>query len=164
MTALTADDLDPTTNSTAELINNLGRTAREGRRDLSEQVGALTEHEDPLVREEALGALLLAFRDASQRWRAVSAVKEDTDFGVRAQAALSLSSVSTNATRDEDARLLIDRLLDEMEHLSTRRSAYDALLLLYGRREFPTRSRSLDLTREVDWAWIQMLREQLEIG
>src|SRR4051794_17983823 len=48
----------PVLRSPSQLIAALGRAGREDRRDLKSAVEALTEHSDPLVREEALSLLL----------------------------------------------------------------------------------------------------------
>lgn len=115
-------DLLPLVNSPAELIQNLGRAEREERNDLRDFVANLTEHEDPLVREQALSLLLFKWKDAASRWRAVRALENDLDFGVRGQAAFALIGVSSETTRREDTRLLLQRFLDEEEALDTRRS------------------------------------------
>jgi len=159
---MNARDLLPLVNSPSELIENLGRAERERRHDLRDAVASLTSHEDPLVREQAIGLLLFTWKDVPSRWIAVRALEADSDFGVRGQAAFGLIGVSSERTRAEDTRLLIRRLLDEDEELDTRRSVYDALLLLYGRRDFPATKRGLDLSREVDWEWIRELREQVD--
>lgn len=153
-------ELLPLVNSPKELIEALGRAEQNDRRDLLPEVEILTEHDDPLVREQALSLLLSRWKHVPARWRALRALGEDMDFGVRAQAAFSLLNVATPETRKEDVRAVLDRFLDEDEDMDARRSYYEALLTFHGRRDIPHRRRGLDLVKDIDWPWIQQLREE----
>ena len=155
---MTRDDLLPSKRSPAQLIEAMGCLGDDDRRDLIQAVESLTEHSDPLVREEALRLLLSKWRAVGARWRGVRALEHDEDFGVRAQAALSLARSSIAATHDEDGRLILSHFLDDLEDDATRRSCYDALLMLHERGDFPT-GHGPDWLTQVDWDWIAGLRQ-----
>src|ERR1700741_2539767 len=154
---ITEEDLSAHHRTGAQLIDAIWQAYREGRRDLQDRIASLLEHDDPVVREEAIGLLLVRWADVRYRARALSLLASDTDFGVRSSAVMGLASVSTPATRKEDLQFLLQVLRDPAEDLSTRRAAYDWLLLLGGRRDFPSLQRNFDPERDVDWEWLATL-------
>jgi hypothetical protein len=156
------DDLAPLFRSSAELIDAIWQAFRDDRRDLQEAIAQLTEHEDPLVREEAIGLLLTKWRVISERRRAVEALPRDPDFGVRAAAAYGLAAVSTVATKQADVCLLLERLLTPSEMPNTKQASYEALLIMFGRRDFPSATRGIELERDVDWPWVRQLCGQCD--
>jgi HEAT repeat protein len=122
------------------------------------EVEQLAEHEDPLVREQVLG-VLGHWQHYAAKPRVLNALKNDIDFGVRAQAGFALVRLSTNASKAADTRALLDRFLDEDEDLDARRSFYEALLVLHGRNDIPSRRRGIDLATDVDWEWVEELQQ-----
>jgi len=119
-------------------------------------VANLLDHEDPVVREEALSLLLVKWKQHDYRPKAVAAIREDVDFGVRATAAYGIVSVSTAKSRQEDTRLLLFLLSDEDEELGVRQAAYESLLIMFGRRDFPS-GKGMNLQSDVDWEWVRSL-------
>lgn len=90
----------------ADLIDALYEARREERRDLVEAVAVLMDHDDPIVREEAVSLLITTwqvkeFRDITRRM-----LRYDPDEGVRARAALGLATIATVQSRMDDAMLL----------------------------------------------------------
>jgi HEAT repeat protein len=154
MTELSEEDFNPKERSPAQLIDALGRARRESRRDLAAQVALLADHDDPLVREEALSTLLSSFGVRAARWRALAALHDDPDFGVRSQAAISLSRVSADETKREDSEVLAAVVRNELEDPAVRRAAYDGLLLVHDRVDTRVDSRRGDFIDSVDWAWL----------
>lgn len=155
---INATDLSIAGRSGAQLVDAIWKAFRDNRRDLHAVISLLIDHEDPVVREEALSVLLVKWTDIRYRRRAAMALIDDPDFGVRARAALGLASVCSEATRGEDIRLLLRTLCDSEEDPETRRSSYEALFLIAGRHDFPTRARPFEAERDVDWSWVDELR------
>ena len=129
----------------------------EDRRDLHAAVATLLEHDDPVVREEALSLLLVKWVDVRYRARAAIALIDDADFGVRGRAAIGLASVSSAETRKEDIKLLLRTLRDEEEEVETRRASYEALLIITESEHFPIHRRDFDPKKDVDWHWVSQL-------
>jgi hypothetical protein len=77
---------------------------------------------------------------------------------VRRVAAFGIASISLESTRKEDVRALLERFLDEWEAIAVRGAAYEAMVLIYHRRDFPPVMREIDVHRDVDWPWIDSLR------
>lgn len=148
---MTEADLNPAFRDDPELIDNLWRARREGRRDLHAAVAALLGYEDPVVREDAVWLLCITWADGRYRDRLTALLGEDDDFGVRGRAAFALACVSGPETRGEDVAILSGMLRDPSEDRLARRAAHEGLLLLGGRRDFPAR---FDPDRDVDWDWV----------
>jgi len=154
---MTAHDLDPNTRSGAQLIDAMWRAFREGRSDAVARVGALVTHPSAVVRESAFALLLTHWKAAAFRPQALAALTTDEDGGVRATAVLGLASISGAATRDQDVRTLIEVLRNEREEEQPRRMAYEALLILDGRRDFPTYRRGFVPDRDFDWDFVRTI-------
>jgi hypothetical protein len=140
--------------SPEELIDALFKARRENRRDLQHHFEPLLDHEEPIVRAEALSLLAGKWKIAELREKLVDIMFHDPDRGVRTAALLGLAAVSTAATRAEDASLLArcyaDRNSDGME----KRASFEALSLMAGRPTYieldETSQREVDdLVREV---------------
>jgi HEAT repeat protein len=138
-----------------ELIRELCSLTREAVVRLADAVYALATHPVPQVRAEALGALLVTGQVASLRGTAVRAISRDGDEYVRAKAAFGIAATSTDETRREDLVLLLRVLRNEHETNEVRRSAYEALLMLFGSPEFPDSIDDFDPATDVDWGWIR---------
>ena len=117
----------------ADLIDALFEARRENRRELQDAVVKLLEHEEPMVREEAVSLLCTKWEMRDLRPKAREMLQHDEDFGVRARAALGLGSVSMRATRQEDAALLVRVFEEEGLPPEVRQACYEALSLIAGR-------------------------------
>lgn len=155
-------NLSPRSQDAAQLIDALWAAHRGGRNDLHASVAALTTHHVATVREEALGLLLVIWRDVRYRPLAARAMLEDDDAGVRGRAALGLGAASTARTRSEDIRLLLRMLRDDNEEADTRRAAYEGLLILCGRKTFPSYLTPFDARRDTDPEFISELERGIQ--
>lgn len=151
-------DLDPSGKTGAQLVNAIWTTYRTGDNSRHRDVSLLLGHDDPVVREEAISLLVGKWRDPRYRSAALAMLDRDADFGVRAQAALGLAAVSTDATRDEDISVLLKLVGDTAEEVETRGAAYDALLILGGRQDFASAMEKFDPEADIDWEWVSTLR------
>lgn len=142
-----------------DLLEVLHRMGKEPVRELRESIAGLLDHEDPDVREEALRVLVTRWKDRSFRGKAVGALQYDPDDAVRSAAAFAVASSSTDDDRDHDTRLLVEIVVDQKESLDVRGAAYDALLILHRNPRFPTKKRDFDPIQDIDWKWIDTLRE-----
>lgn len=84
----------------------------------------------------------------------------DPAEGVRRAAAYALTATSSSATREADARELLRVFWNQEQPLIVRGAAYEALLLLYGRKDFPPGNREIDLSHDVDWEWLRALSKE----
>jgi len=151
------NELSPTGKTGAQLVDAIWAAFRAGRTDLHQQVALLLHHDDPVVREEAISLLLIKWKDARYRATALNVLDHDEDFGVRGQAALGLALISTAATRGDDLSILAQVLRNPEEDTETRRAAYEALLILDRREDFPSSTKGFDPDRDVDWKWLSTL-------
>ncbi len=164
MTQITISDLQPWVDpdDVLEALYELAEQTR-GQAVPSELISAVTtllDHEDEDIRQEALRLLLVQWKDRSQRDRGIALLRLDPSEAVRGTAAFGLASLSTVETRHDDARTLLSVLLDEAQPVHVRGAAYDALLIIHRRKEFPPMTRDLDLTVDIDWEWIKRLRTE----
>jgi HEAT repeat protein len=137
------------------LIREVCALSRESVTILVGAVHALTAHQVPQVRAEALGALFVTARIKEFRATAIRALSRDGDEYVRSKAALGIAATSDERTRRGDVTLLLRALRNEHETTQVRRSAYEALLLLFGEAELPDPLDDFDPKADVDWKWIQ---------
>ncbi len=107
--------------------------------------------------------LFVRGRCTELRGIAARALSRDADEGVRAAAALGLAATSEAVTLSDDVALLIRALRNEYETQEVRRSAYEALLLMFHRSNFPSSLNEFDPATQVDWYWIENL-ERLYSG
>ena len=160
MTQTTAADLLPW-NDPDDLLQSLYRVEKAPRPELRDALARLLEHDDPDVRGEALRILVTRWKDHAFRGNAAQTLRFDPDPEVRAAAAFALASVSADGDRLEDTQLLLEMLHDEAQEATVRGAAYDALLVLYRKPEFPTKKRDFDASLDVDWAWVKALEASL---
>jgi len=117
-------------------------------------ITGLLGHAAPEVRAEALSALLVTGRIATHRHYAVRSLSRDADEGVRAKAAYGIAATTSEASRREDLALLVRVLRNAHESTEVQRAAYEGLLLMFHRPEFPDSLEEFDARRDVDWNWI----------
>jgi hypothetical protein len=82
----------------------------------------------------------------------LAAFRDDPDLGVRSQSAISLSRISTDETKREDAEVLAAVVRSELKDPSVRCAAYDRLLLMHDRVDLRVDSQQGDFIDAVDWA------------
>jgi HEAT repeat protein len=77
----------------AEVIDELYRLRRSGDQSCLPTVRALLDHEEPMVREEALALLVIKWKREELVPSALRMLATDVDDGVRAQAAIALGTL-----------------------------------------------------------------------
>ncbi len=157
MTSPSRDDSFDEATPVEDLIRRLGRLRHDEVAARADALRALLAHAAPEVRAEALGALFVVGR--MHRWRAAAAMllREDADVYVRSKAALALAATSEPDTRASDIRCLSAVVRDEREDAEVRRTAYEGLLVMFRRPDFPSDLRPFDPRRDVDWSWVAEL-------
>lgn len=139
------------------LIERLYRLQPEEARVGAAEIVDLLHHPDVDVRVAAMSALFVTGKVGAHRGLALRALSRAKDETERAKAAMAISATSDADTRTEDIALLIRALRNELETSEVRRSAYEALLLLHGRDDFPDSLKDFDPAVDVDWIWIDTL-------
>jgi hypothetical protein len=125
-------DLSPA-RAPEDLIDALYEARRGERKDLRSQVERLVDHEEPIVRQEALMLLLAKWKCGDLRDKARALMQGDEDSGVRSTAALGLASISQAPHRLDDARLLAQTYADKTSALGLRLACFEALMMMVGR-------------------------------
>jgi HEAT repeat protein len=139
------------------LIRALGRVKREDETTLVTAVIPLLHHLEPDVRVEAFNVAFVRWRRKEHRQIAQTALKEDPDERVRSAAALGIAGTSSNDTHRSDIQLLL--LVLQVDGANeVKRAAYEGLLLLLGRPDFPDSLVEFDPGKHVDWEWVAELR------
>lgn len=146
----------PARGRAVHLIRALPAVRDTERHDLRDNVVQLADHPDPLVREEVFSLLLSGWKDVGSRAVGLSALRNDSDFGVRTTVAIGLAAVSSEATIAEDTWVLRDVVWDRTDDADVRRAAYEALCLIY-RRPIPQVNRRFDVEHDIDAAWLSTL-------
>lgn len=154
-----AEDLSPWRDSD-EILRHLGNIAKEEVTDLAPALVALLDHEDPDVREEAAQALFVVGKHREHRARAVELLKHDSDVAVRCTAAYGVAATSSDDSRRSDIGLLATIVRDDTQDTELRRSAYEALLIIFRRPRFPSMTGPFNPVVDVDWDWLDQLRSQ----
>lgn len=122
-----------------------------------DQLRALLAHDDEDVRVHSARALFVTLKEANAHTAALDCLTHDPSAKVRRVAAFGVAATSTSQTRDIDTRVLVQTVLQSGESPRVRGAAYEALLILYHRTDFPPVKREIDLDRDVDWQWIREL-------
>jgi HEAT repeat protein len=156
MSSVTPEDLLPW-NDPDELLQLLGRLEKADRAVLHDAVKNLLEHEDEDVREEALRVAAIHWTLGDTREKSMEMLQFDDEPSVRRTAAYALAALAKESTRLADTELLLDVLRNSSEHEDVRRAAYEALLLLHGRRDFPPINRDVSASVLMQDPWLQEL-------
>jgi hypothetical protein len=156
MSSVTPEDLLPWKDPD-ELLKVLGRVEKSDRALLHGAVKQLLEHEDEDIREEALRIVAVHWTLADVRAKAIEMLQIDDEPSVRRTAAYAVASLAKDTTRDSDTQLLLDVLRNDSEQEEVRRAAYEALLLLHGRDEFPPMNRDVSASALVRDPWLREL-------
>ena len=88
-------------------------------------------------------------------------LESDRHIEVRARAAYAIAATADEQTRRTDALLLLKTTENEHEDAEVRRAAYEALLLLFNRPDFPDAAEDFLPHDQIDWEWIAELRSML---
>lgn len=152
------DDLLPW-NDPEDILRAVVSIPRDQLPELKDSLRRLLRHEDADVREHAARRLLVHLRDRESHGEAVRLLGDPAE-GVRRAAAYALTATSSSATREADARELLRVFWNQEQPLIVRGAAYEALLLLYGRKDFPPGNREIDLSHDVDWEWLRALSKE----
>ncbi len=144
-------------NDPDELLRALGEIRDNQKAELLEAVSRLVDHTDEDIREEALRRLFVVWKNHVRREHAVEALATDESSGVRAVAAYALAATATDGTKERDVHTLANTLENEGEDVTVRAAAYDALLILHRKPEFPTKRRPFDPQTDIDWNWVRSL-------
>lgn len=145
-------------NDPIELVKALVDLPKERLSEAKEKLTVLIGHADVDVRVHAFRRLFVHLRDSSRHATALSALRRDPEPKVRRVAAHAISATSTVQTRAQDVSTLLQSLQDQNESVEVRGAAYEALLLLHERKDFPPANRDIDLQKDVDWTWVDLLR------
>lgn len=129
--------------------------------DVSSAVAALLQHEDEDLRQEALRLILVQWRDHRLRSEALGVLRLDPSEAVRATAAFGIAAVSRLDTRREDVSAFLEVLLDESQPKHLRGAAYEALLIIHRKTDFPPLTREIKLMVDIDWDWIRKLQAEV---
>lgn len=125
-------DLSPW-NEPAALVDAIYTARREDRRDLLPQLEALLEHEEPIVREEALALIATKWGVPILKEKVRDMLEHDADVGVRSRAAIGVAALSQRAEWLTDADYLACTVRDSTVPLDVRRACFEALTRLAGR-------------------------------
>jgi HEAT repeat protein len=151
--------LDPD-GETNTLLRAISRLSDDKRQAASRAIANLLRHTDPDVRQEALRKLVVHWQDPNYRTDAREALLHDDDEGVRGTAAFGIACLSNEASREEDTALLLPLVKDQRLGIDLRVSAYEALLLVHGRKDLPPLTSEVNLAREIDWHWMAELEKR----
>lgn len=152
-----AHPLDPW-DDPLDIIDALIGLRREELNDLRDKLRNLLQHDDPDVRVHAVRRLFVHLEDTEYRGHAIAAVRSDPEPSVRRAAAFAVASTSSAESQIDDQRVLLHVLLNEDETSFVRGAAYEGLLLMHGRRDFPPVNREIDFLRDIDWQWVGSLQ------
>jgi hypothetical protein len=140
-----------------DLIDALVEIPKEELHSLRASIYTLIRHHDRDVRVHACRRLFVHLEAKEHHADAVDLLRYDSEPKVRRVAAFAVAATSSAGSRSEDVGLLTRVLLNASEALMVRGAAYEALLLLHSRRDFPPIDRDIDLARDVDWEWVKTL-------
>lgn len=125
--------------------------------ELREPIANLLEHDDPDVRAEAVRILIRRWKDIHARPTACKLLEGDPDEEVREAAAYAIAATSNAESRETDTLALLSRVKDPAESPRVRAAAYDGLLIIYRRPNFPTKRRAFNPDTDIDWEWVNTL-------
>jgi HEAT repeat protein len=130
--------------SPAELVDALYRARRAGDRSGIAQIERLLDHEDPMVREEAISLLLIKWKSRELLPRAIRILDTDKDDGVRAQAAIGLGALGASGAAPSVYLHLAEQARNRAVPDRVRQACAEALSTIAGR---PTLMEVGDVTR-----------------
>jgi hypothetical protein len=156
MSSITPEDLLPW-NDPDELLQLLGRVEKSDRAGLQEAVKTLLEHEDEDVREEALRVAAISWTLDELHEKSMEMLRFDDEPSVRRTAAYAIAALAKESSRLADTELLLDVLRNSSEQEEVRRAAYEGLLLIHGRKNFPPMNRDVSARSLMQDPWLREL-------
>lgn len=117
----------------------------------------LLSHHEPDVRVAALGVLFVEWKDSTHRSLAIDLLEHDANDEVRAAAAYAVAGTTTEETQRGDTRLFVSALEADASS-EVQRAAYEGLLIMFRRPDFPDALADFDSEKAVDWAWIEEVK------
>ena len=154
---VSAADLDPWRDP-LDLLDVLTSVPTKELGDLRANVAALIHHEDVDVRTHAIRRLFVHLKDPSRHEEVVLLLQTDPEAEVRRVAAFAVAATTSKSTYNGDSKVLLEALLNESEDEMVRGAAYEALLLIHNRRDFPPVKADIDFAKDVDWEWVRGLQ------
>ncbi len=139
---------------TNSLLRAIAQTSDDDELEATPLIGALLSHPDPDVRQEVLRKLAVHWKNQNYRQDVCEALTSDPDEGVRATAAFGLATLTTSETMEADTRLLLPLVRSQQSGPDLRLAAYEALLLIRGRRDLPPLDPRVDPDDVIDWKWL----------
>lgn len=124
---------------------------------MAHEIAALTTHYHSEVRSAALTALFVTGRICEMRPLAVNAFTSDCEESVRATAAFAIAATSSDDSRLVDVQTLLPAVKSAEEPPEVRRAAYEALLIIFRRSDFPDPVEDFNPASDIDWPWIAQL-------
>jgi hypothetical protein len=116
----------------------------------------LLSHAEADVRVAALDLIFVHWKAEQHRESAIALLLRDPAEEVRAAGAYALVATSSDESRAGDTKLLLDALTRDSAEV--KRAAYEGLLLLYRRPDFPDSLTNFDPDTAIDWEWIQEIK------
>jgi HEAT repeat protein len=144
------------------ILEALGNVSKGDVENLASAIAGLLDHEDADVREEAARALFVVGKNSEYRSQAMDLLRYDLDVAVRSAAAYGAAATSSPATRDGDVEVLVSIIRDNNENVEVRRSAYEALLILFRRTSFPAMNQVFNPLQDIDWQWLDSVSRRPE--
>jgi HEAT repeats len=139
---------------TDDLVHSLGRVKLDQRDELYDAIENLLSHQDPDVREEAVRILGILWKAREAHAGLLNAMLHDPEPEVRGAASYAVVATSSSSSRKNDVNALLAILRDDTQPTFVRGTAYDGLLILHQRRQFPSMTKEFQPTRDIDWDWI----------
>jgi hypothetical protein len=122
-------------------------------------------HEEPMVRYNALSALILDWGLDEHRATCIHMLHEDSDEDNRSLAAGCLGSLDEGTHNPETLRLLLQVFCDGSENKYVRRSAYLAILDVVSvpREQRPPSAQEWVWDTDINWKLINELQQKLQL-
>jgi hypothetical protein len=140
-----------------DLVKSLGRVTLDQRAELHDAVDGLLTHDDPDVREEAVRIIGVLWKVREAHARLLNAMLRDPDAEVRGAASYAVVATTSPDSRQGDVLALLGIVRDGTQPAFVRGTAYDGLLILHHRRQFPSTAREFQPQTDVDWDWIESI-------
>ena len=137
-----------------DLVQSLSRVTLDQRDELQDAVEKLLAHDDSDVREEAVRILGVLWKVHDAHARLLDTLLYDPEAEVRGAASYAVVATSLPETRKRDVEALLGIVRDETQPPFVRGAAYDGLLILHQRRQFPKMTREFQPQKDVDWNWV----------
>ena len=143
------------------LLRAIARFPESSATEVATAMRSLLMHSDADVREEVLRRVAVHWRHIAFRNDCVSALRSDPSESVRATAAYGLAALSTSETRTSDLLSLLAVIKDSALDGALRLAAYDAALLITGRRPLPQIEPDPNASAMIEWTLVRDIEQEL---